>query len=342
MANGGSQTSDKEPASHLRVTWKAVATGSIIVALAALTVATVTAAVKDADTLSVVALALAVLAFVVQLIVFIVQAAAASRQELQITEIYGKTLAALSAVEEKSEGTRQAVASMSGRVLDAAIGKAANEAGASQDESGGNVTPPPIEQFADRVKEIVAEESGRKRSSSPRRLPKRLVRSTSTPERPRLPGLLEIAQSATPDDRERAIEAMTGLRGPRLGALEHLFADYKLSRNLKAGHGLRVINPISAPDLVERGLVERRRRTPGSQPLFVLTHLGQIAGGLLSPAGEGFVHSHPALEPIRAIKAQYDDETAERTRPDVMFAEIPVVDEVQSDDDLQPPNHDDD
>src|SRR6516165_11352484 len=104
---------------NLVVSWKAVAIGAITVALSSLTGLAVVATVKNADTLSVVALAVAIVAFVIQILVFIVQAAASSQQELRAQELYGSTMSALSTIAEKAEGTRRDVSTISERMLSA-------------------------------------------------------------------------------------------------------------------------------------------------------------------------------------------------------------------------------
>jgi hypothetical protein len=111
----------------LVISWKAVAIGATTVALAALAGLAIVSTIKNADTLSVVALAVAIVAFVIQILVFIAQAAASSQQELRAQELYGSTMSILSTIEEKAEGTRRDVSTINEKMLGAILGKAISE-----------------------------------------------------------------------------------------------------------------------------------------------------------------------------------------------------------------------
>jgi hypothetical protein len=142
---------------NLSISWRAVAIAAAVIALAALSATAIVATIKNADTLSVVALAVAVIAFVIQILVFIVQAAAATEQGLRAQEIYGSTLKALAAIEEKAEGTRQAVNTISDRMLAAIIAKAvpgAVESGAPVNSVDFSIEV--AERVADLVRELSA------------------------------------------------------------------------------------------------------------------------------------------------------------------------------------------
>ncbi|MFI9642784.1 hypothetical protein ACIG87_22440 [Micromonospora sp. NPDC051925] len=101
----------------VRLNWRDIAIWSMIISIALVAVISIVTTVKDADTLSVVALALAVIAFVAQIIVFIVQAAAANDQQMKAQEVYSQTMRALTLIEEKMEGTRQTVNTMNEQLL---------------------------------------------------------------------------------------------------------------------------------------------------------------------------------------------------------------------------------
>ena len=138
---------------NLVVSWKAVAIGAITVALSSLTGLAVVATVKNADTLSVVALAVAIVAFVIQILVFIVQAAASSQQELRAQELYGSTMSALSTIAEKAEGTRRDVSTISERMLSAILGKAMSETAISTSPESADF----VEAVAGRVAQFAEE-----------------------------------------------------------------------------------------------------------------------------------------------------------------------------------------
>jgi Kef-type K+ transport system membrane component KefB len=70
---------------------RAVGVGSAITAVASLAALAIVASLKDADTLSTVALALAVLAFAIQIVVFIAQASTASQQMVRAEQLNKET-----------------------------------------------------------------------------------------------------------------------------------------------------------------------------------------------------------------------------------------------------------
>lgn len=224
----------------LNIQWRTVATGSFVVALAALVVLAVVSTVRNADTLSVVALALAILAFVIQIIVFVVQSAIATRQEVQFTEIYGRTLGALAAIEEKSEGTRRDVSTMNEKLIDAAIGKAIPEAQA--DES---LDQSPIE-FADdvsrRVRELVRSAADRREESE---APDRSGRTN--------PLRLDASMFWMPVDDAlvKALETLDHLDEVALVAIQLLGLDQKSTGGSTTGLGLAYINPSAATALAQ-------------------------------------------------------------------------------------------
>ncbi|MCZ7438835.1 hypothetical protein O7598_20650 [Micromonospora sp. WMMC241] len=107
----------KEHQSAVRVAWRDIAISAIVFSVALIAVISIVVTVKDVDTLSVVALALAVIAFVAQIIMFIVQAASANDQREKAQDVYAQTMRALTLIEEKMEGTRQTVHTMSDKLL---------------------------------------------------------------------------------------------------------------------------------------------------------------------------------------------------------------------------------
>jgi hypothetical protein len=65
---------------------------------------------------------------VIQIIVYVVQSNAAVQQVARAEELNGATLRALAVIEEKAEGTRQAVSGSNARMIEALIGKSVPEA----------------------------------------------------------------------------------------------------------------------------------------------------------------------------------------------------------------------
>ena len=83
---------------QLHMRWRTVALVAVVFAVAASVLAAIVSSIRNVDVLSVIALALAVIAFVVQIIVYIAQADATAKQQVQASEVYGKTISALTAI----------------------------------------------------------------------------------------------------------------------------------------------------------------------------------------------------------------------------------------------------
>jgi len=100
------------------ITWRTLAIGGSLLAVAALTTLLIQTATSDADALSSVALILAVLAFVIQIIVFIADFSFNSRRDKEASELNASTQALLAKIEEKANTTNQAVTVQMTKMLD--------------------------------------------------------------------------------------------------------------------------------------------------------------------------------------------------------------------------------
>jgi len=95
----------------LRLKWRTVAIGSLLLNLAAVAVISAVAVVKHADALSTVALTLAIVAFICQLIVYAVQTSQASEQLRQAKDLNASTENLLAEARTRIEGTNQMMTS---------------------------------------------------------------------------------------------------------------------------------------------------------------------------------------------------------------------------------------
>lgn len=277
---GGSEANS---GGRLVLSWRAVGIVSFVVSLVSLAVAAIVSETKRADTLAVIALALAIVAIIVQLIVFIVQTTAAGRQEVRGEQVYGQTIRALSAIEEKAEGTRQIITTMNDQML-AALIRTLPEA----QQKGISVQSPGFEELLTRAAADVAsgaliqDHSQSGRVSGPRpdlRAPmERTHRNVRDPS----------VRTAPPDDVARqastiienlpteAIEDIVGLAND-----QERFGDRSDQGGVSAGV-LSVNNP---KQLYDAGLILKIRQPwgDGDRPVFVLSELGKnVARTLLA------------------------------------------------------------
>lgn len=239
-----------------------------IIAIAALATTVVVASVRNADTLSVVALALAIIAFVVQIILYIVQQAAASSQGDRAADIYAQTARALASIEEKAEGTKQALGQMNDRLLTAALTKATAEAAAST--SGPFENPEVIEQVVTRAREIVE-------NSNAQRFAKQREDAKPRKQRPTFLARTRLSR----ESHNNAVEVLKGLSQLELSALRNLARDLAASQRSENpdAAGLSTVN--ESKKLYEKGLVARVRPSWSNAPVFRLTPLGQDVAFLL-------------------------------------------------------------
>lgn len=265
------------PSEHLSVPWRSVAISATIVALTAVTSTAVVATLKDADTLSTVALALAVIAFVVQIIVFIVQAATSNQQEKHAQNIYSDTLRALAAIEEKAEGTRATVSMINEKVLDIALGKTipqAASAGLSLD------SPEFAQMLSDRIRSLVGRADGSTLVAGTA-----ATRGTNSPVdaselshgRPLDETMLKFPEV---DRMSELIDMLRELEEINIQELTQLGED-----QLKFGHpavdsaGLNVF--LDPKPLYERGWIRKTRAPWSADPIYSLTETGKDAARVL-------------------------------------------------------------
>lgn len=296
---------------QLHMRWRTVALVAVVLALAASVLAAIVSSIRNVDVLSVIALALAVIAFVVQIIVYIAQADAAAKQQVQASEVYGKTISALAAIEAKAEGTRTTVNTLSDRLLDAAIGKAIPEA-----ESEGS--PVASDAFAETVsrivKDIVNAPNGQAVQADRPRAEIRVEDDT-----------MRILPS--PERVSKALDALAPLGTSAVANLERLASDQARSGGTngpRIGPGLRTINPYSAKDLIDGDLAVRRRVPWSSTPVFQLTDLGKDAGRLLLAEDSANV-SDPRFRALKGLMVEHHRKMTRQSDPEEMYKDIPIA-----------------
>ncbi|SCE76314.1 hypothetical protein [Micromonospora saelicesensis] len=307
----------------VRLAWRDIAISAIVLCVALVAVVSVVSTLKDADTLSVVALALAVIAFVAQIIMFIVQAAAASKQQEKAQEVYAQTMRALTLIEEKMEGTRQTVHTMSEKLLSRVLSGAlpepvAKEAMAAEMESSArhihSIQVPP--QRREDPLPTRSNENGR--DLSPPYPPP--AKSEENKQ------IIELMQKLPEGaDLEAAKNALAKATVREAYYLSLLAQDELQSRRpgTRLGPGLSIL-PMGK-ELFKRGLV-RQVRLPQNpnKTVFVLTEKGRNAGRIFT-ATEDFSSDFPQeLRELHKKVADYRAELTERQNaPDLA---IPVED----------------
>jgi len=290
---------------NLSISWKAVAIGAVVLALAACVLAAIVATVKQADTLSVVALGVAVIAFIIQIIVFIVQAAAATEQSLRAQELYGSTIRLLATIEEKAEGTRQAVTTINDKMLAALIEKAIPEAA-----SAGFATDSVRfgEEVAQRVSkmanQVIANPSPTVGASS--------VGEDSAPITLTFPDSNAVSRILPKLNEMAAYGGLTDL--DRLG---RDWMKYGRSGELS---GLSML--AAAKPLYDQGFVRRVRRPWDKEPVFTLTPDGETAARMLL-AKDVPDDAPPELLETRG-RLQKAKEDASKTLQRLRNSDIPV------------------
>lgn len=279
------------------VSSRSVAIGTTCFSIVSLTALAIVATIREVDSLSVIALALATLAFVIQIILYVVQSNSATQQSIRSEEIYGATLKALAAIEEKTEGTRQAVTGSSERMIEALIGKfipEAESAGVRLDST----------QFSEKLAERIAvsldardgadaaDSSGNRVSLSASSSARRIRRPAEPSESPFAERDRIRKEHAQLLDRFPAGDAaiancvsiMSTLDDEALEDLARLVNDeqrYGPPAVDQTSGGLQYLS--SADILTEKGLVRRIRVKWGStSAVFILSDLGRLAGRILA------------------------------------------------------------
>lgn len=282
---------------NLSISWRAVAIAAAVIALAAVSVTAIVATIKQADTLSVVALSVAVIAFVIQILVFIVQAAAATEQGLRAQEIYGSTLKVLATIEEKAEGTQQAVSTISDRMLTAIIGKA----NAEVVQSGAPVDSAAFSrEVAERVAELVRQLNVAV-PDEPTVSRNRVRRTTrqdgaSSTTRDKLDALIQAGlEYPSADVMAPVLNDLNALDGSALQYLALLARDFRDLYFMPSALGYR-ISSRERDELRRAGLIRRVEGTKDDR--WTLSDKGRVAASIIL-APEIPADAPPGVEEVR-------------------------------------------
>jgi hypothetical protein len=136
---------------QLRLAWRTVAIGSLLLNLGAIAAIVTVAAVKSADALTTVALALSVIAFTCQLVIFCVQSWQSTDHLRQAEKLNAETLATMTEMRTRLEGTHDMVRTQYRELLHLSALKVAPKITEElRAESGADVTV-----TSSRVEEIV-------------------------------------------------------------------------------------------------------------------------------------------------------------------------------------------
>lgn len=266
---------------RLSVSWKSIAITMSIIALMAMTSTAIIATINKADTLSTVALGLAVIAFVIQIIVYIVQADAASKQELKSQEIYGSTLKALAAIEEKAEGTRATVSLINDKMIDFALGKTITQA----ESVGVSLESPEFSTLLTKSINDYAESIG---LNQPVHASSLTFAENQVPQQ-QASAMLSIEDSRDlsmlrPPDRVATAEALSLLEKfdpSALSSLERLANDQYQYGGSTNGTEVGFHSISNAERLREAGLIKRVRNDRSKEPVVVLTDKGKEVSRIL-------------------------------------------------------------
>ena len=108
---------DQPPSGSINISWSAVAGGSAIIGVAAITALVIVAAIKKVDTLSAVALSLAILAFMTQIMVF-------TTQTWSTSKLNAETRGFLAELRTRSQGTEAMLNKQVDKLTDDLMGRA--------------------------------------------------------------------------------------------------------------------------------------------------------------------------------------------------------------------------
>ena len=115
---------DRDQSRH----WRVLAFASLIVAVVAVTTATIVLGLNDVDALASIALSLAILSFVIQLILFVLQANTSNQQLLQSQQLNSETQKLLEEVRVRATSTQDLLSGQFNTLLEHALGGVADKA----------------------------------------------------------------------------------------------------------------------------------------------------------------------------------------------------------------------
>ncbi len=314
-----------EPDGALRIRWRSVAIGSILLNFAAVAAVTSIITTQDADALSTVALVLAVIAFVCQLIVFSVQTWQSGDQLRQAERLHAQTAEMLAEVRTRTESTNSMVSRQYDELLHLASMKATS-ALAKEVETTDRVLRdgvPSAERIGALVRPIDGHPPGQDvalegpRTSFPSTAPAAGQRGAVQLSPARLRGWTQWPSD--PATAELHLNLLRELDGKALRALVFDIAD-EVESVLLGGEPGTIYTPGDQP-LMELGLVTLASGSEdagsaggGEQRRVVLTEKGRMVGRLLTSAFPPPRSLAGLEEPLRELKQSLPSEVQTRLK----------------------------
>lgn len=289
--------------------WRSLAIWSVVVALISLTALAVVATVREADTLSVIALALAVLAFVVQINLYIVQNASAAEHAQRSGSIYSQTIASLAKLDAKSEGTRETVGQINDRLLEAILPKAISEA---TYVSATDPTQDFSQQIVSKTQQMM--EGQRQRDAA-----REVAPQVASPQL----SSSSIDAPISPEQLQAALEVGKKMSTIQLYTIDYLGRDQQKQERRQTPERIGLSSVNSPKELHSLGLIEKVPSGWRNGPVFRLTPTGlNVARALISESPDVAAEAHEMRKKVGEFEARVLDA---RKKRDGEESSIPVT-----------------
>lgn len=289
---------EDEASGMLRLNWRTVAIGSLLLNLAAIAGIAAVSIVKKADVLSTVALLLAVIAFVCQLIVYAIQTSQASAQLRQAESLNAGTETLLAEVRTRIEGTHQMVSLEHEELMRLVLAKSATEVVSKLPEGGGS---PELDVLVREVESVTVPPPAEDRHVQPSiKFKEADSRGVGSPGFDRWTLSIERA-------RELSLELAE--LGPNFNVFAINVAAYVLGTKFGEDGSIKRFSSDEA--LIARGLVKDGSLVGGERSV-TLTQKGAEAGQLLAAPWPPPEHLSELSDDIWALRGLITESTAAR------------------------------
>lgn len=278
------------------LSWRVIASTTTILAIGAVGALVIVSSVKDADTLSVVALALAILAFVIQIIVFVAQTWSDSQQARHTQSVNAETRALLGELQAMVRGTNEVINAQYNKLLDKVL-LAKDEVSSENPEE--EVDSESLRLALDNIL------SGMPSDLTTERTTVRPTRSISNDER--IPSARLLSKWPTPAGvKGLANEGINSLGEAELSRLKFFADDLELSAELEVPGGrLLSVGATGVPVLLGERYIASGVERHGSKRSFHLTPKGEIAARLFTAEGDPPQYVVEAIPEIAEWRAKY-------------------------------------
>jgi hypothetical protein len=267
---------------------RTVAFVAVLIAIASVATLTVVAELEDADALSTVALALAILAFSIQIMVFIAQERTASEQAQHAERLNAETRALLTDISATAKSTAAMVGEQYRRVLEAALGGAADAV--KESKGGENFDPRLVESITRALREAPPAASS-EGADAPVPASQPGYRSRrSRPLTPHAAQAIRVLRSFPSDEQvlRDAAGKLANLSAQAQEELKEAGRDELSSLTTGTYVGLPADESPGERELLGAGLIEHYDRRTGNETnrLARLTDAGREVARLLTALGE--------------------------------------------------------